>query len=63
MEKNIKKSGHKKLEDTEDKFDLGNAGSCNDCTGLIQREPLNNYEMDSYCEVYDFGPPDLGYTE
>lgn len=63
MDKNIKKAENKKLEDIEGKFDLGNAGSCNDCTGLIQHEPFNDYEMDSYCEIYNFGPPNLGDSE
>lgn len=33
-----------------------NAESGMDCTGLMPTPPLNEYEADSYEEVYDFLP-------
>ena len=45
----------KKLKDIEGKFNLGNACSSGDCTGLIQVEPI----LESYYEIYNFGPPDI----
>lgn len=60
MKKGSKTAKQKKLEDIEGKFDLGNACSAGDCTGLIQVEPITDEELESYCEIYDFGPPNLG---
>lgn len=45
-----------KIEDIEGKFDLGNSTSAYDCTGLIQVEPMDDYELESYLDIYDFGP-------
>ena len=49
----------KKLKDIEGKFNLGNARSSGDCTGLIQVEPITDAELESYYEIYNFGPPDI----
>lgn len=40
-----------------DKFDLTNAGSVNECTGLITVPAQNEDELENYKHVYDFGPP------
>lgn len=45
----------KKLKDIEGKFNLGNACSSGDCTGLIQVEPITDAELESYYEIYNFG--------
>lgn len=52
-------------ETEEDKYNVGdidicNASSTTDCTGLMFRPPLDEAEMDSYHEIYTFGPPDIG---
>jgi len=51
----------KKIPDPKpgkDKFDLANACSPTDCTGLITVPPEDEAELESYQEVYDFGPFD-----
>ncbi len=48
-----------RIEDIEDKFEMGNSISSYDCTGLIQVEPIDDYELDSYYDIYDFGPPHM----
>ena len=35
---------------------LGKSASVNDCTGLIPFGPVTQYELDSYQDLYDFGP-------
>lgn len=45
--------------DKYDKFDLANAISTTDCTGLIPTPPLNEEELESYMDIYDFQPPNL----
>lgn len=59
--KSKSKSGMRqtRIGDIEDKFDMGNSISACDCTGLIQVEPMDYYELDSYYDVYDFGPPHM----
>ena len=49
----------KKLKEIEGKFNLGNTCSSGDCTGLIQVEPITDAELESYYEIYNFGPPDI----
>ncbi len=48
-----------RIEDIDDKFEMGNSISACDCTGLIQVEPLNDYELESYYDIYDFGPHNM----
>ena len=51
-----------KLDETEkfDKFNLANACSATDCTGLIQiSEPIDDEVLEAYNQVYNFGPPDM----
>jgi len=43
------------LED-ENLFDTFKAASATDCTGLMQRTNLNDDEIESYKDIYDFGP-------
>ena len=54
MNENKIKKQSKRIE----KFDLGNAASFGDCTGLIQVPPEDDYEYNSYKSVYDFAPSD-----
>ncbi len=37
-----------------DKYDLGNACSGTDCTGLMPTPPQNDAEMESYQDIYDY---------
>ena len=50
----------KKIPDNSkpDKFDLANACSTNDCTGLITVPPEDEHELENYMDFYDFGPYD-----
>ncbi len=43
-----------------DSFDLMDASSSTECTGISPRPPLNDGEYESYQEVFNFGPPKLG---
>lgn len=36
-----------------------NASSATECTGLIAHAPLTEDELESYMDIYDFGPPIL----
>lgn len=52
-----------KEEDT-DKYNVGdidicNAASTTDLTGLIPRPPQNDYETESFHDIYTFGPPEI----
>lgn len=47
----------KKLKDIEGKFDMGNAASSGDTTGLIQTAIYSDAELESYSEINDFGQP------
>lgn len=38
-------------------FNLMEASSSTECTGITPRPPLNENELESYKEVFDFGPP------
>lgn len=40
-------------------FDLMDASSSTECTGMTPRPPLNDSEYESYQEVFDFGPPKI----
>lgn len=44
-------------QDEYDKFDLGSSVSTTECTGLMQNIPMDEYELESYYDVYDFAPP------
>ena len=44
-------------EKDDQAFDLANAGSYTECTGLIPTPPLTEAEMDSYLEIFNFQPP------
>lgn len=46
----------KKMSERMEKFNISNAASFGDCTGLIQVPPEDEYEYKSYKEVYDFAP-------
>lgn len=48
---------------SDDKYNVGdidicNANSTTDLTGLMYRPPMNQYETESYHDIYTFGPPD-----
>ena len=47
---------NKPYEDEFDKFDLTNAATVQECTGLIQQIPLTDEEFASYHDLYDYGP-------
>lgn len=38
--------------------DMCRAASPSDCTGVIQVPPENEYEYESYLDVYDFAAPE-----
>ncbi|MDO4344383.1 MAG: hypothetical protein Q4C50_06220 [Eubacteriales bacterium] len=38
---------------------LGKSASVTDCTGLIPSAPQNDYELESYENVYPFRPPHI----
>ena len=41
-----------------DSYDyLGKSASSMDCTGLIPSAPQNEYELESYEDIYPFRPP------
>ncbi len=40
----------------DDLIETCKSASSNDCTGLIQRGDLDEYEIESYKEIYDFAP-------
>ncbi|MBE5962994.1 MAG: hypothetical protein E7256_16715 [Lachnospiraceae bacterium] len=51
-------------EVTHDKYCVGDIDICNACsttdlTGLIPTPPRNDAEIDSYHQIFTFGPPDL----
>lgn len=50
----------KKNQEIIDSYDyLANAASTQDCTGLIPFAPQTEAELESYCDVYHFEPPEL----
>jgi len=51
--------------DEYDKFDFSRVGSATDCTGLITVPPQDDGQMESYMNLYDFGPPyaEMDYSE
>ena len=47
-----------------DSYDyLGKSASSMDCTGLIPSAPQNDYELESYENVYPFRPPHIDGEE
>lgn len=54
-----KNKNSEKIEDIEGKFDMGNASSATDCTGIVQQAIMTHDEQENLKAVYDFGPPDL----
>lgn len=40
-------------------FDLMDASSSTECTGIVPRPPLTDSEYESYQEVFNFGPPKI----
>lgn len=47
-----------------DKYNVGDIDICNACTateltGLMARPPMNDYETESYHDIFSFGPPDI----
>lgn len=52
-----KKNQNKPLEEY-DKFDLGNAISAQECTGLITVPPQSDGEKEAYMAIFDYGAPD-----
>lgn len=43
-----------------DSYDyLGRAASTTDCTGLIPSAPANDYELESYEDLYYYLPPHI----
>ena len=40
----------------DEKFDITNAATVGECTGLIQQIPLTEEEFASYHDIYDYGP-------
>lgn len=56
----MKKKRQKTNEEIDDEtIDICNIASATDCTGLIQKVPLTDAEMESYEELYPFRPPIL----
>lgn len=53
----------KKISERMEKFDMCNAASFGDCTGLIQVPPEDEYEYKAYKAVYDFAPSDSEESE
>ena len=50
--------------DPDDKYNVGDIDICNsnsttDLTGLMYRPPMNQYETESYQDIYTFGPPHI----
>lgn len=48
---------------TEDYDYLANSATGMDCTGLMHRSPLNDEEMASYQQVYQYLPPNVKIDE
>lgn len=44
---------------TEDYDYLANSATGMDCTGLMYRTPVNEAEMESYQQVYQYLPPNV----
>lgn len=42
--------------DALDDDHYANAACISECTGLIARPAQNEDELESYCDIYDFGP-------
>lgn len=57
MSQDPKKAVKARITDDE-KFNLANAGSATDCTGLIQTGPLSDYEREAYKAIYSYEGPD-----
>ena len=49
----------KREKEYDMKFDLSNACSATDCTGLIQSGPVTEDDFDVYKEIYHFGVPEV----
>ena len=49
-------------EESYDKFNLANACSAGDCTGLIPTPPMTEEEEESYMYIYDYRPPDATHV-
>lgn len=50
----------KKANDSCDDYDyLGNSASASDCTGLCPSAPEDDFQMESYEEVYHYLPPEV----
>lgn len=47
------------LSKEHDPFNMTNASSYSDCTGLIPTPPLTEEEEESYMSIYDYQPPDV----
>ncbi len=47
----------------DEKFDITNAASVGECTGLIKQIPLTDEEFASYHDVYDYGPKQVENEE
>lgn len=59
--KNKKKTENPVWE--KDLLDTCKAASTTDCTGLIQISPIDKNEIESYKDVYDFGPSPDDYID
>ena len=55
--KGILKMGKKNKQKASFDFDLMDASTSTECTGITPRPPLNDSEYESYQEVFNFGPP------
>lgn len=54
------KQKKKQQEVIIDSYDyLGKSASVMDCTGLIPSAPQNDYELESYEDVFPFRPPHI----
>ena len=53
--KNIIKKPFETPEDYDNLYSV-NAGSYTDCTGLMYKPPEDEFEYDSYADLYHFGP-------
>ena len=54
-----KDAPHPEQTAEDEVFELCNAASSTDCTGLIPTPPQTEAEMESYMRIYDYQPKDV----
>ncbi len=58
VKRNPKQEKQAEIQREYEKFDLGNASSAHECTGLIPTPPQTDEEMESYMAIFDYRAPD-----